>query len=104
MNYSSAVIGNSSSGIIDAPYFKKPTINIGTRQSGRLMSKSIINCKTDKKEIIKSIQVAISNQFKTKINKFKKFYGDGNTSGKIIKQIKKINLDKVLLKKFFSKN
>ncbi len=103
INYSSIVIGNSSSGIIDAPYFKKPTINIGNRQSGRLQEKSIINCKANKKEIIKSIKIAISNNFKKRTNKIKRFYGNGNTSKKIIKQIKKINLDKVLIKRFFIK-
>ena len=103
INHSAVIIGNSSSGIIDAPYFEKPTINIGNRQTGRLLAKSIINCKSNEQEITKSIKIAISDNFKKKIKKIKKFYGDGNTSKKIIKQIKKINLEEILIKKFFKK-
>ena len=57
MNYSSVVIGISSSGIIDAPYFKKPTINIGTRQTNRLKTKLIKNILFNEKKIIKTINL-----------------------------------------------
>ena len=58
------VIGNSSSGIIEAPSFKIPTINIGDRQEGRLKAKSTINCNTSKQQIIKSIEKATGKKFK----------------------------------------
>ena len=66
-----AVIGNSSSGIIEAPSFKIATINIGDRQKGRIQAKSIINCNPTEKEIYNAIRKINSTSFK-KIKKYKK--------------------------------
>ena len=52
LKFVDGVVGNSSSGIIDSPYLKVPTINIGDRQEGRLMSNSIINCEAKKNKIV----------------------------------------------------
>ena len=101
MKHSKLIIGNSSSGIIDAPYLKVPTVNIGDRQEGRLMSNSVITSDIKKKQIIKSIKLAISNNFRKKLQKNNIYYGNGNTASKILSKIKKINLKNILIKKFY---
>ena len=69
LQYSDVVIGNSSSGIIEVPYFKKPTVNIGNRQRNRLRSSSIIDCQANAKEIIDAISKSLSNEFKEVLSK-----------------------------------
>ena len=97
MNNVTAVIGNSSSGIYEAPSFKIPTVNIGNRQHGRLMAKSVINCAIDKDEILKSIETAKS----LNCEKVKNPYDGGNASKKIVEAISKTQLgSKLLIKKF----
>ena len=71
------VIGNSSSGIIEAPSFRIPTVNIGDRQKGRVMCSSIINCQNTEKEIFTSIKKALKKKFIIKIRKVKSPYGSG---------------------------
>ena len=102
LNEARFVIGNSSSGIIEVPYFKIPTINIGDRQHGRFMHDSIIPCELIKKDLIYSIKKATSLKFNNKISKMKLYFGNGSASNKIlnfiIKNIK--NKDKLIYKKF----
>ena len=97
-----AIIGNSSSGILEMPYFQKGTVNLGTRQLGRLHSKSIINVKINKNEILKSIRKIYSSKFKKKIKNSKKFYGEGGSSKRIIRVLKKLNTKKLFQKRFFN--
>jgi UDP-hydrolysing UDP-N-acetyl-D-glucosamine 2-epimerase len=94
-----AIIGNSSSGIIEMPAFKKPTINIGDRQKGRVKSNSIIDVFSKKYLIKKSIDFIYSKKFNNKniINSYKKL----NTSKRIISILKNINLEKCKNKKFY---
>lgn len=73
------VLGNSSSGIIEAPSLGTPTVNIGDRQKGRLMADSIINCKPETGDIIRAFEKA-----KYMIHSPSFIYGDGNTSNKIL--------------------
>ena len=82
------VIGNSSSGIIEVPSFKIPTINIGNRQAGRLLSKSIINCKCKKNIIQKNINKILTKNFKRKIKNTKNIFFKKNTAFNIVKKIK----------------
>ena len=93
------MIGNSSSGIIEAPYFKIPTINIGDRQKGRLMHETIINCSYSYNAILRSVNLANSKNFRKKIKNAKFLFGKGNTSNKIIKSILKIRLNDNFLRK-----
>ena len=85
---SSMIIGNSSSGIIEAPCFGIPTVNIGIRQKGRLQSDGIINCGVNAEEIKKAIQYARSEQGKERAKKAVNPYGKGDTSAGIVKEIK----------------
>ena len=88
------LIGNSSSGIHEAATFKKPVINIGTRQNRRLKSKNVINVNYNHQAIYKKIQYALNNEkFLKMVKKIKNPYGDGYSANKIIKIIKKINLN-----------
>ncbi|MGG7213291.1 UDP-N-acetylglucosamine 2-epimerase [Clostridium nigeriense] len=95
------VIGNSSSGIIEAPSFKKATINIGDRQKGRTQSTSVINCKPIKKEIVDSINFAMSDIFKEMLDSVNNPYEKDGTSEKIILQIKKVLNNPIDIKKAF---
>jgi GDP/UDP-N,N'-diacetylbacillosamine 2-epimerase (hydrolysing) len=101
LNAVDAIVGNSSSGILEMPTFKKATINIGDRQKGRLKSTSIIDCKINKKEIMNSLKMIYSEKFKSKIKKSINPYGPYGASVKIVKILKKINLKKILIKKFY---
>lgn len=92
-----AVIGNSSSGLYEAPSFKKPTVNIGDRQKGRLQSISVINCRPESSEIEKSIREAFVYDCKDVVNP----YGDGQSANLIKNQLKKISDPKALLQKHF---
>lgn len=100
LNQVEAVIGNSSSGITEAPYFKKPTINLGDRQNGRVMVPSIISIKINKKKIINSIKKIESKSFQKKLKKYRS-YGNKGASEKIIKILKKINTKNLFKKKFY---
>ncbi len=95
------IIGNSSSGILEMPYFKKGTINIGERQTGRLMSKSIINVKIKKNKIDKAIKKLLSKNFKKILKKSNNAYGNPGATRKIIKILKTTNTKKVFNKSFF---
>ncbi|WP_270670118.1 UDP-N-acetylglucosamine 2-epimerase [Paraclostridium bifermentans] len=101
MKYCDIVIGNSSSGIIEAPSFKIPTINIGNRQKGRIQAKSTINSGTSKDDIVKSINICLSREFKESLKNIKNPYGDGDTSRKIIMKIKEFLNEDIDLKKQF---
>jgi len=94
------VIGNSSSGLLEAPSFGIPTVNIGDRQKGRIKAKSIIDCKPEEKDISQAIEKALSSDFCDFSKKCSNPYGNGNSSEKIITSIKKFNLDNISKKKF----
>lgn len=97
VKYSSFVLGNSSSGIIEAPAFGVPTVNIGDRQKGRLMADTIIQCGTETGEIEAAMDKAAGAE-----RVVSGLYGDGNTSEKIVKVIKDFLFEgKVDLKKKF---
>lgn len=102
MKYCDFVIGNSSSGIIETPSFKKPTINIGDRQKGRIQAKSIINCKPIKLEIVSSIEKALSVDFRKTLDDLEDPYGDGNVSDNIVSEINRfLNQNLLSIKKQF---
>ncbi len=102
LKYASFVIGNSSSGLIEVPSFGIPTINIGDRQKGRIMGKTIIQCDPVAKQIDKAINKALSAEFRQSIQDAVNPYGDGNTSDKIVKTVKEFLLDnKIDIKKKF---
>lgn len=89
LKYCEMVIGNSSSGIVEAPCFHIPTVNIGSRQQGRLQAASILNCPPAKKEIISAMKRAQSRKFRETAKKAVNPYGNGDASRRIVAEIKK---------------
>ena len=100
INISNLFMGNSSSGIIEVPYFKKPIINIGDRQKGRLQSKTIINCKPESKAIIKAIKLSQSAKYISLLNKSSNPYEKKSTTLMSLKFIKE-KINKLSVKKKF---
>ena len=98
------VIGNSSSGITEAPSFCKPTVNIGQRQRGRLKADSIIDCAEKAETIVAAIKKGLSSEFKNVLKNTKNPYGSGNASLKIKEYLKKASLENILMKKFYDVN
>lgn len=92
-----AVVGNSSSGLLEAPSLGKATVNIGERQAGRLRAESVIDCPVDSVAIAAAIRNAVAKNFSGIENP----YGDGHTSGRIIAELKNITDPRTLLKKVF---
>lgn len=102
MKYTSFVGGNSSSGIIEAPSFGVPTVNIGDRQKGRIQADSIINSKPTFDDISRAFDLATDSKFLESIINVKNPYGTGDTSNKIIDIISDfLENDKINLKKSF---
>lgn len=84
MRYCEAVVGNSSSGVVEAPSFQKPTVNIGDRQKGRLRCRSILDCGTDTDAIERTLRVALSPAFALGCKNSRSPYNGGDTSGRIV--------------------
>ncbi|AVJ55370.1 UDP-N-acetylglucosamine 2-epimerase (hydrolyzing) [Idiomarina sp. OT37-5b] len=91
IKHANAVIGNSSSGIIEAPSFSTPTVNIGQRQLGRLAAESVLHCEGSYDAIVNAIDRAVTTEFGENINNP---YGQGNASRKIIDILKSANLNR----------
>lgn len=103
LKYSVAVMGNSSSGLIEAPTFGLPTINIGDRQKGRLQASSVINCEATQESIKHALRVALSKAFMKKASKTINPYEKANTSDRVVEVIKEYVLcDKINVKKKFN--
>ena len=106
MKYAQFVLGNSSSGIIETPAFRIPTVNIGDRQKGRLQSASIINCDMNAQSIASAIKKAMTQEFRSLCGKVVSPYGDGRAGNriaeKIVETVKAGNID--LKKKFYDMN
>jgi UDP-N-acetylglucosamine 2-epimerase (non-hydrolysing)/GDP/UDP-N,N'-diacetylbacillosamine 2-epimerase (hydrolysing) len=94
------VIGNSSSGILEAPAAGTPTVNIGDRQKGRLRSESVIDTKNDFESIMNAIDLATSKPFQQKSQNKITPYGTAGASQKIFEILRDINIDKLLPKSF----
>ncbi|MCK5295705.1 MAG: UDP-N-acetylglucosamine 2-epimerase (hydrolyzing) [Alphaproteobacteria bacterium] len=92
-------IGNSSSGLYEAPSFKLPVVNIGDRQKSRLRAESVIDCQLNEKAILQAIKTASTLDCSNVINP----YGKGNASEQIVKRLEEIKAPKELLKKKFFK-
>ena len=96
----SVLVGNSSSGILDATSFKKPVVNVGIRQLGRERAKNVIDVDDKKVQIISAINTCLYNsRFKKKLSTYKNPYGDGKASVRIAKILSTIKLDPILLQK-----
>lgn len=88
MKYCTFVIGNSSSGIIEAPSLHVPTIDIGNRQKGRLAAASVLHCEPNARSIVQAIHTVQSYEFQKSLPSLVNPYGDGRVSGRIVDRIK----------------
>ena len=104
LKFVDGVVGNSSSGIIEAPSFKTGTINIGDRQKGRIKAKSVIDCEPDSHSIIDAINLLYSNTFQQSLKRVTNPYGTKNASELILPIIKNVDLSDILKKRFFDIN
>ncbi len=103
MKHVAVMIGNSSSGIIEAASIKLPVINIGSRQKSRGLSENIINVKAKSKDIIDGINFALYNDgFQQRLKTVTNPFGDGNSSQKIVEVLRKIEIDDKLLRKLIT--
>jgi GDP/UDP-N,N'-diacetylbacillosamine 2-epimerase (hydrolysing) len=101
MKQVTAVVGNSSSGILEAPSAQTTTINIGDRQKGRIQSESIINCEANKEDIISAFDKVKSEVFRNITKNVVNPYGNGNTSNQIIKVLKSVSIESLNQKTFY---
>jgi GDP/UDP-N,N'-diacetylbacillosamine 2-epimerase (hydrolysing) len=101
LNLSDAVVGNSSSGLLEAPSLKIPAVNIGDRQEGRIMADSVICCLPEHQKILKAIRTALSPPFRSRLDSVTNPYGEGYAAEKILGHLSRINLDSIHRKKFF---
>lgn len=104
LKYADLMIGNSSSGLTEAPSFKLPVVNIGDRQKGRVKAANVIDCACSKEDLNRAIKKALSKEFNERItdmvNPYDR-YQEGKTSHEIKEQLKKITLNNGVLKKEF---
>ena len=100
MRVSDIVIGNSSSGIVDAPFFKVPVIDFGDRQKGRLMAANIVHADTSTKSLKTAIESILQGQsFSKRIKNMKCLYGSGDTSSAIAKVLSAVPINRKLIAK-----
>lgn len=101
LKFVKAVVGNSSSGIIEVPSFGIPTLNIGDRQKGRLTSKSVINCGTSKEEVLKGLQTCFSIEMQEAAKTYNNPYSKPNTASLIFSELKTVEFAGLNLKSFY---
>lgn len=101
MKYVDAIVGNSSSGIMEAPSLKIGTINIGDRQKGRICAGSVINCAGDKRSIEKAFKELYSPIFQKRLAGVGNPFGDGNAAGRIKAALARHRFEGALKKYFY---
>jgi GDP/UDP-N,N'-diacetylbacillosamine 2-epimerase (hydrolysing) len=99
MRMATVIVGNSSSGIMEAPSFGKPTVNIGRRQNGRPQASNVVNVGYAKEEILSGIRQATSPEFLEQARCAKNPYGDGHASSRIVDILKNVEINEKLLYK-----
>lgn len=95
------VVGNSSSGLVEVPSFKKGTINIGERQRGRLQASSVINCHPPQESIADAIKTLYSPTFQVDLSRVINPYGEGGASEKVVDKLKSVDIENIVKKVFY---
>ena len=101
LQYMDAVVGNSSSGLIEAPSFKIGTVNIGDRQKGRIKADSVVDCTPNYGSIVHALEKIYSQKFQQELSEVDNPYGDGGASRKIKNILREISIDKIVIKSFY---
>ncbi|NUM88970.1 MAG: UDP-N-acetylglucosamine 2-epimerase (hydrolyzing) [Bdellovibrionales bacterium] len=101
MKLCGVVMGNSSSGIVEAPALGVPTVNIGDRQRGRLTASSVVSCGSSAREIADGLEMALSTDFRARLKDITNPYGAGGAEDTILGKLVSVPLHNVLMKKFY---
>lgn len=101
LQYSAAMVGNSSSGIVEAASFRLPVVNIGDRQRGRVRAANVIDVGCARQAIVAGVRQALSARFRARLADLVNPYGDGHAAGRIVTVLMRVPLDKTLLFKRF---
>ena len=101
LQFVDAVVGNSSSGLLEAPSFKIGTINIGDRQKGRIKASSVIDCEPYKQSLKEAFDKLYSKPFQELLTTVQNSYGEGCASLKIVSILKKVDVNGLLKKRFY---
>ena len=101
LQYVSGVVGNSSSGLLEVPYFNIGTVNIGDRQKGRTKVDSVIDCDPTQSDIKKAVDMLINKEYIQSKYQIEQIFGDGKTTDKICKIIESRSLKGILKKRFY---
>lgn len=102
LQYVSAVVGNSSSGLLEVPSFNIPTLNIGNRQKGRLKPETIVDCEPTIEDLNEKLSLVLSSKFRDGCTNSFNPYQKKDTANKILSVIKHFNLDKLIQKRFYN--
>lgn len=100
MSMALAMVGNSSSGIIEASSFGLPVVNIGSRQNGRTQASNVVNVVCEKHAISQALTQAITPEFRASLKGMKNPYGDGQASSRIVSVLQSLEMPKLLQKRF----
>jgi UDP-hydrolysing UDP-N-acetyl-D-glucosamine 2-epimerase len=101
MRFAAAMVGNSSSGIVEAASFQLPVVNVGTRQDGRVRSRNILDVGYHRTEVLEGIQRAVDPQFRASLKGLVNRYGDCNASSVIVQRLESVPLGDTLVRKKF---
>lgn len=101
MQHAAAMVGNSSSGIIEAASLKLPVVNIGNRQRGRVRAKNVVDVGSTRAEMVAGIRRAIASEFRASLSDLVNPYGSGRAAARIVETLASVKLDgKLLMKRF----
>ena len=101
LSHAAAMVGNSSSGILEAASFRLPVVNIGTRQQGRVRGKNVLDVGYTRTEIVAAIRTAMSAGFRASLGDLVNPYGDGRAAERIVERLRSVELGDALLRKRF---
>jgi UDP-N-acetylglucosamine 2-epimerase len=102
MRIAAAVVGNSSSGILEAPSFKVPTVNIGDRQKGRVRAQSVVDCEPDRNSIKMALDSVLDSKFRETLADMNSPFERPNTAATIVEVIASAKLEGLLKKPFYN--
>lgn len=104
MAHAAAMLGNSSSGLVEAPSFRLPAVNVGTRQGGRLRAKNVIDCGCDRAGILAAVRKAVSSRFRATLKGMNSPYGDGRAAPRVARILRETPLRGLTDKRFADLN
>jgi UDP-hydrolysing UDP-N-acetyl-D-glucosamine 2-epimerase len=99
LRHADAMVGNSSSGLIEAPSFELPVVNIGSRQRGRLRGDNVIDTTTSREAILRGLETALTPEFRARLKGMRNPYGDGYAAGRIVEVLRAVPLGRELVQK-----